>query len=142
MEYQTLIHATVLAINQETIAQRLYGGTGGWEPIPNCDLVEANDLKGEITSIYSYAFANFTKLEMASFPKCTYIGYSAFISCPNFISLYLMAPTVCSLATAAGGIFYSSPIIRTGTFYVPASLLSAYMASSPWIGVSSRFVGI
>ena len=90
-------------------------------------------------NISSYAFRGCTALTTASFPAVTYIGISTFASCFALTSLYLLGSSLCTLANsnAFSGTGITS---RTGTIYVPASLLASYQSSTNWAYFSTRFV--
>ena len=98
-------------------------------------------------SIGTYAFYRCSRLTAVSFPVAAIIGGSAFSRCYTLVSLYLMSPSVASLAHSNA--FSSTPIAgyivsagQVGSIYVPASLLASYQAATNWTYFSSRFVGV
>ena len=98
-------------------------------------------------SIGISAFCQCSRLTTVSFPVAESIGSNAFSRCYTLVSLYLMSPSVASLARSNA--FSSTPIAgysastgQVGSIYVPASLLASYQAATNWTYFSSRFVGV
>ena len=91
--------------------------------------------------IGSYAFAICSNLTTVSFPKCEYIGSCAFTYCSKLSTIYLMGSSVVSLAKSNA--FSSTPIYsKSGSIYVPTSLVDAYKAHSVWSYFSDIIYGI
>ena len=92
------------------------------------------------TTIGSYAFAYCYSLTTASFPAATTIGEYAFYHCSRLISVFLAKQAVATLTYANA--FTSTPMLTTGWFYVPSSLIASYKAATNWAYYSSRFSAI
>ena len=79
---------------------------------------------------------------------CSYIGQSAFGSCRNLLSVYLLGSNVCKLSAANA--FAGTPISNStastggvhGSVFVPASLYATYIASTNWVNYSARLVSL
>ena len=78
-----VVNVNVQGITADQIAQRTISGS----------------ISGSATSIYSYAFYNYTSLTAASFPNATSIGNSAFYSCYNLTTISF--PSVISIGSYA-----------------------------------------
>jgi hypothetical protein len=79
-----------------------------------------------------------------------FIGFGAFQSCSNLLSLYLplggtAIPKLMSVNAFAGTPMYSSTVgsaNRFGSIFVPASLVTAFKAAENWSFYSNRIVGV
>lgn len=115
-----------------------------------CRLLESISFP-KMQSIGHYALSGCASLALVSFGSyMSYIGASAFNSCFNLVSLYMMYSGVVSLYDAYASVaFNNTPMYDNststgvwGTIYVPSSLLTAYQEDSKWSVISSRFSGI
>lgn len=87
------------------------------------------------TKIEESAFLYCTSLTIVSLAEATKISSFAFAS-TNLQSLYLLG----GLATLNNSnAFNGTPLLTTGTIYVPANLISTYQSASNWSYFSSRF---
>lgn len=101
-----------------------------------------------VETINTQDFCGCSKISLLSFSKCSFIGNSAFQSCYNLLSFYLMNSVVCSLNNITA--FSSTPISNYtastggvyGSIFVPASLLASYKSATNWAAYSDRMVGI
>lgn len=101
------------------------------------------------TLISTNAFASCFSLSTLSLPKIAkFSGSSVFLRCYRLVSLYLLGSSVAQLQYS--NTFSSTPIAGYtastggvyGSIFVPASLYSAYIASTNWVTFSSRFVSV
>ena len=93
------------------------------------------------TNIGSYAFQSCINLTSVNFPACTNIGEYAFRSCTSLNTLTLGASSVCTLYNSS--VFYSTGIkSRSGSIYVPASLVASYKAATNWAYFSNIIYAI
>jgi hypothetical protein len=113
----------------------------------DCENLIRIRLPKELIHIGQSAFMHCSSLTTASFSKSPYIAASAFVGCSRLISLYLMGSTVCVLgnsrafsSTPIGG--YTSIAGRTGSIFVPTSLVASYKAATNWTYFSNRIFGI
>ena len=82
-------------------------------------------------------FSSVTTLYKISLPMCTAIASYAFSSC-RLISVYLFTSTVPTLGSSRA---FSSNYYYSITFYVKASLLSAFKSATNWAAWRNRIVG-
>lgn len=119
--------------------------------LPLCETAGGNNFTGtNITSITLPALKiipgqfmyNHSKIQMASFNACSKIETNAFANCSHFESIYILTPSVVSLANENA--FQGTPISASsylgyfGSIYVPASLVESYKTASRWSSFSDR----
>lgn len=82
-----------------------------------------------------------------SFPSTSYIAGSAFEGCKGLMSLYLMSTSMVTLYNWSTT-FSETPMRNStytgafGSIYVPASLVSTYVADTKWSRYESLIVGV
>lgn len=97
----------------------------------------------EITELKSCIFKGCINLTDVELPNCSFIGLQAFAECSNLSTLKLMSSSMVTLAHIQA--FISTPFDnnpKTGSIFVPASLITTYQTDSVWSYYSSIFVGV
>lgn len=89
------------------------------------------------TTIGSSAFCRCSSLTSIDLPAVTTIGSSAFASCTSLTSVYLYGSSVPSLYQSASLTFGNS-----ASFYVRASMYSAFIGANRWSNISVRIISV
>ena len=101
----------------------------------------------KLKNIGAYMFWYDSMITTLSFPEASYIGGSAFEGCKGLMSLYLMSTSMVNLANWSN-VFSETPMRNStytgafGSIYVPASLVSTYVADTKWSRYESLIVGV
>lgn len=117
----------------------------------NC--IQLTNISLPLCSYIGYrAFASCIRLSTFTYPSnMKTAGYGVFVGCTSLRSIYIPHSSVIQLlysATAHGCPFSATPIVQSsylgtyGSIFVPASLVSAYQASTNWITLKDRITAI
>jgi hypothetical protein len=85
----------------------------------------------------NYAFNYCIALSTISLPVCSSIGAYAFSNCNQLSKIYLGASSVCSITTSS--VFcYTKIGSKSGSIFVPSSLVATYKTAKAWSFFSNR----